>query len=116
MNATASLIRVGLMLAATALLPVQASPVEKPEKAVTCAACHGESGVSTQGMYPIIAGQYANYLEHSLKDYRSGARKNAIMGAQAANLTDAEIKQLARWYSQQPGPLHTPSVHGELLP
>ena len=84
-----------------------ASPVEKPEKAATCAACHGEAGVSNTGMYPNIAGQFANYLEHSLKEYRSGARKNAIMGAQASALTDAEIKQLSRWYAQQTGPLHT---------
>ena len=116
MNAIASVTRAGLLLAATALLPAQAAPVDKPEKAVTCAACHGETGISTQGMYPTFAGQYANYLEHSLKDYRSGARKNAIMGAQAANLTDAEIKQLSRWFAQQESPLHTPSVHGELLP
>ena len=73
-------------------------------------------GVSASGMYPTIAGQYANYLEHSLKDYRSGARKNAIMGAQAVNLTDAEIKQLAKWYAAQQGPLYTPSVHGDLKP
>lgn len=92
----------------------QAAPVEKPEKAATCAACHGEIGVSATGMYPIIAGQYANYLENSLKSYRSGVRKNAIMGAQAANLSDADIKQLAQWFSQQEGTLYTPSVHGEL--
>lgn len=116
MNIITSLIRTGLLLAATSLLPAQAAPAEKPEKAATCAACHGESGVSTIGMYPILAGQYANYLEHSLKDYRDGKRKNAIMAAQAAELSDDEIKQLARWYSQQPGPLHTPSVHGELAP
>ena len=101
-------------LALVGATAVQAAPVEKPEKAVTCAACHGETGVSTIGMYPIIAGQYANYIEHALKDYRSGARKNAIMGAQAANLSDADIKQLSQWFSQQPGPLYTPSVHGEL--
>lgn len=92
----------------------QAAPVEKPEKAAACAACHGEIGVSATGMYPIIAGQYANYIEHALKDYRTGARKNAIMGAQAANLSDADIKQLAQWFGQQAGPLYTPSVHGEL--
>ena len=103
-----------LALAATS---VGAAPeIAKPEKAATCAACHGEAGVSATGMYPTIAGQYANYLEHSLKDYRSGARKNAIMGAQAVNLSDDEIKQLAKWYAAQPGPLYTPSVHGPLKP
>ncbi|MES2683781.1 MAG: cytochrome c [Pseudomonadota bacterium] len=104
-------------LAAVAATAAAAAPeVAKPEKTATCAACHGEAGVSTIGMYPNLAGQYSNYLEHSLKDYRSGARKNAIMGAQAVNLTDAEIKQLARWYAAQPSPLYVPSVHGDLKP
>jgi len=105
-----------LALAAFALPALAAPEIAKPEKAATCAACHGETGVSASGMYPTIAGQYANYLEHSLKDYKSGARKNAIMGAQAANLSDAEIKQLAKWFSAQQGPLYTPSVHGDLKP
>lgn len=104
------------VLALAATTATAAPEIAKPEKTATCAACHGEAGISAIGMYPNLAGQYANYLEHSLKDYRSGARKNAIMGAQAANLTDAEIKQLAKWYSVQQGPLYTPSVHGALKP
>lgn len=93
-----------------------ATEVAKPDKTIACAACHGEAGVSASGAFPTIAGQYANYLEHSLKDYRSGARKNAIMGAQAVNLTDDEIKQLSLWYAAQKGPLYVPSVRGALKP
>ena len=113
MNMTRTLV---LALATFAMPTLAATEIAKPEKAATCAACHGEIGVSAIGMYPTLAGQYANYLEHSLKDYRSGARKNALMGAQAANLSDAEIRQLAKWYSVQQGPLYTPSVHGALKP
>ena len=105
-----------LALAVFAMPVLAATEASKPEKATTCAACHGEAGISASGIYPTLAGQYADYLEHSLKDYRSGARKNAIMGAQAANLTDDEIKQLAKWFSTQQGPLYTPSVHGALKP
>ncbi len=93
-----------------------AADIAMPDKATTCAACHGAAGISTIAMYPNLAGQYANYLEHSLKDYRSGARKNAIMGAQAANLSDAEIKQLSLWFAAQKSPLYVPSVHGALKP
>lgn len=108
-----------LIIAATGLLalPAMAAPeLAKPDKAIVCAACHGEAGVSAVGMYPNLAGQYENYLAHALKDYRSGARKNAIMNAQAVNLSDDEIKQLAKWFSTQQSPLYTPSVHGELKP
>lgn len=105
-----------LILAVVAAPALAAPELTKPEKAGTCAACHGEAGVSASGIYPTLAGQYSNYLEHSLKDYRSGSRKNAIMGAQAANLSDEEIKQLAHWFSAQQSPLYTPSVHGALKP
>ena len=113
MNMTRTL---ALALAAFAMPALAATEIAKPEKAATCAACHGETGVSANGMYPTLAGQYANYLEHSLKDYRSGARKNAIMGAQATNLSDEEIHQLAKWFSTQKGPLYTPSAHGAMKP
>lgn len=73
-----------------------------------CQSCHGEHGAKPiLPEYPVLAGQYANYLEHSLKDYRSGARKNAVMKAQAANLTDADIHALAQYFAHQESPLYT---------
>lgn len=99
-------------LAAAAMLAAApafaADPGPKPDKVTVCAACHQENGVSKDGQYPNLAGQYPNYIEHSLKAYRSGERKNAIMSAQAANLSDAEIKQLARWYASQTPAVYTP--------
>ena len=102
-----------LMLAAAALFAAgPAMAGDAPEKAAqVCAACHGADGKAVLPMYPHLAGQYSSYLEQALREYRSGARKNAIMGAQAATLTDAEIRALAHYYSAQPGPLHTPDVH-----
>jgi cytochrome c553 len=85
----------------------------QPDKVTVCAACHQATGISKDGTYPNLAGQYANYIEHSLKAYRSGERKNAIMSAQAANLTDADIKQLAQWYSSQTPVLYTPKPEAD---
>jgi cytochrome c553 len=94
-----------------ALLAAAPAFAGTPDKVSTCAACHGADGKSTNpAMYPNLAGQYMNYLEHSLKDYRSGVRKNPIMGAQAVALTDVEIHELAEYFSQQQGPLYTPSI------
>ena len=56
---------------------------------------------------PVIAGQYADYIERALRDYRSGRRKNAIMGGFAGPLADANIKALAAYFAAQPG-LYTP--------
>jgi len=77
------------------------------EKAATCAACHGADGVSQIPTNPILAGQYASYLEQALKSYRSGSRQSAIMAGFASQLTDQDIKDLAAWFSSQKGPLQT---------
>jgi len=71
-----------------------------------CGACHGENGDKPlQPDYAILAGQHRDYLVKALGDYKSGARKNAIMGAQAQTLTRKEIQDLAEWFSSRPGPL-----------
>ena len=72
-----------------------------------CAACHGADGVkSIDGSYPILAGQYEDFLVKALTDYKTGARKNAIMAGMAAALTKEEIADLAAYYSSLPGPLN----------
>jgi len=73
------------------------------EKSVTCAACHGADGNSNNKMYPRLAGQYKNYLIHSLKAYKSGDRKNAIMSGFAAGLSEQDIIDLSTYYSKQKG-------------
>jgi cytochrome c553 len=72
-----------------------------PEAAQTCVACHGVDGVGITAEYPTLSGQYADYLERALTDYKKGGRKNAIMAGFAAQLTPAEIKALAAYYAAQ---------------
>jgi cytochrome c553 len=67
-----------------------------------CAACHGLDGNSATPDYPRLAGQYADYLAHALKDYKSGRRKNPIMAGFAGALSKADIENLAAYYSAQP--------------
>ena len=101
-----------LGLASTAAMADGA--VAQPEKAVACFACHGENGHSKTEMYPVLAGQYPNYIEHALTEYKDGKRKNAIMNGQAAGLSKEEIHALALFFGSQNSDLYTPSVHGEL--
>lgn len=72
-------------------------------KSAACAACHGPAGVSEVPNFPTLAGQHRDYLYHALRDYKSGKRKNPIMAGQVASLSDADMADLARYYSQQPG-------------
>jgi cytochrome c553 len=72
-----------------------------PKAAQTCIACHGNDGIGILPEYPNLAGQHADYIEVALKAYRSGQRKNAVMAGMAAALTDADVRELARYYSSQ---------------
>src|SRR5438105_271257 len=74
------------------------------EKATTvCAACHGADGNSASADFPKLAGQYQDYLASALHQYKSGKRKNAIMAGMAAGLSDAEIENVAAYFSSQQG-------------
>lgn len=71
--------------------------------AQACAACHGPNGISVSPSWPTLAGQYESYLEHALKQYRSGERQDPVMGPLAANLSDRDIELLAEYYSNLEG-------------
>ncbi|MGF1643958.1 MAG: c-type cytochrome [Thiotrichales bacterium] len=73
------------------------------EKSQTCQSCHGLDGNSPTAQFPTLAGQYQDYLAHSLKAYQSGARKNAIMAGMVAALSDQDIEDLAAYYASQKG-------------
>lgn len=60
-----------------------------------CIGCHGPAGVSAATTYPSLKGRDADFIRKNLTDYRSGARKNAVMNAMAAGLSDADIRNLA---------------------
>lgn len=63
-----------------------------------CANCHGANGSGTQKI-PRLAGQQVQYVEESLKRYRSGSgeRIDAKMAAYTRNLKDADIRNLAAY-------------------
>jgi len=71
------------------------------EKSATCAACHGGDGNSFNPEWPSLAGQHASYLIRQLEAYQSGARQHVLMTPQAQNLSEADIRDLAAFYSEQ---------------
>ena len=93
--------------------PVKAVAGAKPVGAVpavvttVCAQCHGVDGVGIQGIYPTISGQHADYMVQALKQYRSGARKNALMAPMAAQLKAEDLEVVAEYFSRQKPALAT---------
>lgn len=68
-------------------------------KAAVCAGCHGAKGVSATPMFPNLAGQKAAYLEKQLKAFRDGTRKDPTMSGMAKPLSDADMANLAAYFS-----------------
>lgn len=92
-----------LVLVASLPLHAGGDPQAGSAKAAACAGCHGADGNSKVPTFPILAGQYADYLLQALKDYKSGKRKNAIMQGQVAALSEEDMEDLAAWYASQQG-------------
>ena len=81
-----------------------AKGAEKAEQ--VCAACHGKDGKTPiDPSYPILAGQHADFLAQAMRDYKSGARKNAVMSAQASLLSSDDIENLSAYYASLPSDL-----------
>tara|TARA_E500000178_G_C16520217_1_gene529720 strand:- start:203 stop:547 length:345 start_codon:yes stop_codon:yes gene_type:complete len=72
-----------------------------------CAGCHGKDGVTAiLPSYPILAGQHEDYLSQALYDYKTGARKNAVMTGIASTLTKEDIINISAYFATMPSPLH----------
>lgn len=81
-------------------------------KAKACAACHGADGNKTlDSTYPKIAGQYSDYLVKSLREYKSGKRKNPIMQGQAQSLSEKDILDVAAYFGSLKGEVSDLSTH-----
>jgi len=68
-------------------------------KALMCQACHGLDGLSKVPDAPNIAGQTEPYIVAQLQAYKAGVRKNEAMSVVAPSLSDADIEDLAAYFS-----------------
>jgi cytochrome c553 len=71
----------------------------KVKAQAACQICHGEDGVAVLPGAANLGGQQKEYLREQLRAYRSGSRQTPQMSVIAKPLTDAEIENLAEWYS-----------------
>jgi cytochrome c553 len=94
---------------AAALAVASVAPAQDKAPGVAsqvCAACHGADGNSVAPANPKIAGQIPEYLQKQLRDFKAEQgkkplRESAIMNGMVANLSDADVKALAAFYSGQ---------------
>jgi cytochrome c553 len=93
-----------LLLAATSgslIEPAMAGDAAagKVKAQAACQICHGEDGVAVLPGAANLSGQQKEYLREQLRAYRLGSRRNPQMNVIAKPLTDADIENLAEWYS-----------------
>ncbi len=80
------------------------------EVAKQCVSCHGEDGNSIAPNFPRLAGQHADYMFHSLKAYKNGDRKNAIMAGIVTALSEEEMKNVSAYYANLGGGLSVVNI------
>lgn len=66
-------------------------------RSVACQACHVGSAADT----PHLAGQRESYIAKQLKAFKANDRKNPLMNAIAAQLGEADIENLAAYWTGQ---------------
>ncbi|TAM36230.1 MAG: c-type cytochrome [Burkholderiaceae bacterium] len=70
--------------------------------AVTCAACHGIDGRVHAGPgVPALAGKPAQELVRQMRDFKSGTSPATVMQQISKGYSDAQIEQIARYFSSQ---------------
>jgi cytochrome c553 len=72
----------------------------------TCAACHAADGNSPLAANPKLAGQFYDYLHKQLVNFKpqgnkKAARDNAVMAGMLANLSAADLQDVASYYASQ---------------
>ena len=78
---------------------------DKSRKLLACVNCHGANGkglTPNTSMFPVIGGQYKDYLRAQLLSFRKGYRTNSpngIMNLVTKSMTDEEIEALAGYVS-----------------
>lgn len=66
-----------------------------------CAACHGVDGNSAIPNQPSLAQQHPEYITKQLLEFKSGARKDAIMQGFAAAISEQDARNIAAWLATQ---------------
>lgn len=94
------IVLLGIFLSATTTNLMAAGDASQgKEKAMACFSCHGVDGISTNNIWPNLAGQKYDYLVKQLNDFKQGKRNDPLMKGIASTLSEQDIKDLSTYYS-----------------
>jgi len=109
-----------LSLALTvAAMPTMAADVVRGEQlSQTCLGCHGAPGLRNPGpvyAIPMVGGQHKAYIVSALQAYKSKERAHGTMQAQAANLSDQDMQDIAEFFGAMDGNSRPGSASADLI-
>jgi cytochrome c553 len=98
-----------LFWAGTSMAQAPAKPDAAKGQAIAgqvCAACHAGDGNSQIAANPKLAGQFYEYLHKQLANFKpqsgkKAERDNAVMAGMVANLSPADLRDVAAFYAAQ---------------
>jgi cytochrome c553 len=103
MKIAAPILMLGIACAFLASPAAAQGDAERGAKlAYTCLGCHGIEGYRNaypSYRVPKLGGQKAAYLLAALQGYRDGTREHSTMQAQASSMSDADMQDLAAYFS-----------------
>jgi len=81
------------------------------QRVAACVVCHGKEGrAGSDGYYPRIAGKPAGYLYNQLINFRDGKRTYPVMTSMLENMSDAYLREIAQYFSEQHPPYPAPQA------
>lgn len=90
---------------------------DMPHTAAVCASCHGQTGLGQPNVAPMLAGLDAGYLSDQIELFLNGSRKDPLMTAMSASVSDPAVRQqVVEYYASLPAPeVKQPEQRGDRI-
>jgi cytochrome c553 len=106
-----SIVALSLLVACSkesdSLEPVYDLAAGKAIAEADCSACHGMDGRGATSEIPNLTAQPVLYLVEAMHAYRDGGRLHAALQDMTTGMSEADINNIAGYYSSQPPLVHT---------
>jgi len=77
-------------------------PIAGEKKSILCQGCHGVDGNSSTPTIPKLAGQYSDYIQRQINNFKTGSRRDPIMTGIAANLKNLkDLSDIGAYFASQ---------------
>ena len=85
-------------------------PVAGKEKSAVCQECHGKNGNSSSPIIPKRAGQYSDYMQRQINNYKTGSRRDPTMTNIVVTLDNPQdLSDISAYFASQMQMAGTPT-------